>query len=82
MLPFDRTYNVEQEFYQCLERIYEILDFLEDISIALEQKESLTPIFQPFSNHSTITKNALILFIFLVLFHLPHFHLRTWHPRS
>ena len=47
MLPFDRTYNVEQEFYQCLERVYEILDFLEDISIALERKESLTPILHP-----------------------------------
>ena len=47
MRPFDRTYNVEQEFYQCLERVYEILDFLEDISIALERKESLIPILHP-----------------------------------
>ena len=47
MLPFDRTYNVEQEFYQCLERVCEILDFLEDISIALERKESLIPILHP-----------------------------------
>ena len=48
MLPFDRTYNVEQEFYQCLEHVYKILYFLEDIvSIALEQKENLTSLLHP-----------------------------------
>ena len=47
MLPFDLTYNMEQEFYQCLEHMYEILNFLEDISIALERKEDLTPLLHP-----------------------------------
>ena len=51
MLPFDWTYNVEQEFYQCLECMYEILNFLEDIRIALEQKHDITTLLQSLSNH-------------------------------
>ena len=82
MLPFDRTYNVEQEFYQCLERVYEILNFLEDIGTKGKPHPHPPPTFQPFSNHSTINQNALVLFIFFVLFHLSHLRLQTWHPRS
>ena len=36
-MPFDRTYNVEPPFYSCLELVYEILEDLEDIRIALEK---------------------------------------------
>lgn len=36
-MPFDPTYNVELPFYACLELVYEILDDLEDIKIALEK---------------------------------------------
>ena len=36
-MPFDQKYNVELIFYTCLERVYEILDDLEDIRIALEK---------------------------------------------
>ena len=38
-MPFDRTYNVEPPFYSCLELVYEILEDLEDIRIALEKGE-------------------------------------------
>ena len=47
MFPFDQIYNMEQEFYQCLEHVYEILDFLEDIKIILEQNQGLTILLQP-----------------------------------
>jgi len=36
-MPFDQQYNVELKFYVCLELVYEILDDLEDIRIALEK---------------------------------------------
>lgn len=36
-MPFNKQYNVELAFYSCLELVYEILDDLEDIRIALEQ---------------------------------------------
>ena len=36
-MPFDQTYNVEPPFYSCLELVYEILEDLEDIRIALEK---------------------------------------------
>lgn len=36
-MPFDSQYNVELVFYTCLDLVYEILDNLEDIKIALEQ---------------------------------------------
>ena len=44
---FDRLYNVEQEYYQCLECVYEILDFLEDITIILERNQNLTILLHP-----------------------------------
>jgi hypothetical protein len=36
-MAFDPLYNVEEEFYTCLELVYEILNDLEDIRIALEE---------------------------------------------
>jgi len=36
-MPIDNEYNVELVFYDCMELVYEILDNLEDIKIALEQ---------------------------------------------
>jgi hypothetical protein len=36
-MPFDPEYNVEPPFYAGLELVYEILDDLEDIRIALEK---------------------------------------------
>jgi len=47
MRPFDQTYQVNWELCQCLELVYEILDSLEDISIALERREDITTLLDP-----------------------------------
>jgi hypothetical protein len=46
-VTFDRTYNVNQELCTCLERMYEILDFLEDIRLALERNWDITALLNP-----------------------------------
>ena len=48
-MPFDQQYNVELDFYTCLDLVYEILDNLEDIRIALE--EGRDPSFFLFPNN-------------------------------
>jgi hypothetical protein len=49
MMPFDQTYNVNWALYECLEHLYEILDFLEDIKLALELGEDIdTLLYSPF----------------------------------
>jgi hypothetical protein len=49
---FDQQYNVNLELIDCLEIVYEILDNLEDIKIALWKKKDpshiLSPPFDPF----------------------------------
>jgi hypothetical protein len=40
-------YNVDEEFFECLELMYDILDFLSDIKLALELDEDLGPIIHP-----------------------------------
>jgi len=51
-MPFDQVYNVNWEIMECLELVYEILDELEDIKIALEKEKNpsniLSPTFDPF----------------------------------
>jgi hypothetical protein len=51
-MPFDQDYNVNWELCECLELVYEILDFLDDIRLALELREDiaslLNPPFDPF----------------------------------
>ena len=51
-MPFDQVYNVNWEVVECLELVYEILDELEDIKIALEKEKNpsniLFPAFDPF----------------------------------
>jgi hypothetical protein len=51
-MPFDQLYNVNNELCECLELVYEILDFLDDIRLALELQEDiialLNPPFDPF----------------------------------
>jgi hypothetical protein len=50
-MPFDQTYNVNWELYECLELLYEILDFLEDINLALELGEDIdTLLYPPFDS--------------------------------
>jgi hypothetical protein len=46
-MPFDKQYNVEPPFYTCLELVYEILDGLEDIRIALERGQNPASFLPP-----------------------------------
>ena len=51
-MSFDQTYNVNWELCECLETLYEMLDYLEEIILALEKGKSITdalnPTFDPF----------------------------------
>jgi hypothetical protein len=51
-MTFNQTYNVNWELCECLDILYEILDFLDDIRLALELEEDidklLNPPFDPF----------------------------------
>ena len=42
MATFDQTYNVNGELCACLELVYEILDGLDDIKLALWKKKKRT----------------------------------------
>ena len=44
---FDQIYNVNWELCQCLELVYEVLDSLDDIRIALERRVEITHILNP-----------------------------------
>ena len=46
-MTFDQTYNVNWELCECLELVYEILDFLEDIKLALELQEDIIALLNP-----------------------------------
>ena len=46
-MTFDQTYNVNWELCECLELMYEILDFLEDIKLALELQEDIITLLNP-----------------------------------
>jgi hypothetical protein len=41
-MTFDQLYNVNWEVYECLDLVYEILLWLDDIKLALELGESIT----------------------------------------
>ena len=47
-----QQYNVDKELLDCLEIIYNLIDFLDDIRLALEMEQDLIPIihwhFDPF----------------------------------
>ena len=43
MFPYQQ-YNVDEELLGCLEIIYDLIDFLDDIRLALETEKDLTPI--------------------------------------
>ena len=43
MFPYQQ-YNVDGELLDCLEIIYDLIDFLDDIRLALETEKDLTPI--------------------------------------
>ena len=56
-MSFDQTYNVNWELCECLEIVYETLDYLEDVLLALEKGKSLKDaITQPFDPFHTIGK--------------------------
>ena len=46
-MTFDQTYNVNWELCECLKLVYEILDFLEDIKLALELQEDIIALLNP-----------------------------------
>lgn len=58
MFFFQRQpYNVHWEAIECLELVYEILDTLEDIRIALDEGKELTDIlYPPFNPFKTYGK--------------------------
>ena len=39
-----QQYNVDKELLDCLEIIYNLIDFLDDIRLALEMEQDLIPI--------------------------------------
>ena len=56
MFPYQQ-YNVDEELLDCLEIIYNLIDFLDDIRLVLETEKDLTPIIhQPFDPFKTIGK--------------------------
>ena len=56
MFPYQQ-YNVDEELLDLLEIIYKLIDFLDDIRLALEMEKDLTPIIhQPFNPFKTIGK--------------------------
>ena len=56
MFPYQQ-YNVDEELLDLLEIIYKLINFLDDIRLALEMEKDLTPIIhQPFNPFKTIGK--------------------------
>jgi hypothetical protein len=54
---FDKQYNVNWEIIECLEIVYEILDYLEDIKIALWKRTDLSSVISPpFDPFKTVGK--------------------------
>ena len=56
MFPYQQ-YNVEEELLDCLEIIYDLIDFSDDIRLALEMEKDLIPIIHwPLDPFKTIGK--------------------------
>ena len=56
MFPYQQ-YNVDEELLDCLKIIYDLIDFLDDIRLALEKEKDLIPIFhRPFNPFKAIGK--------------------------
>ena len=52
-----QQYNVDKELLDCLEIIYNLIDFLDYIRLVLETEKDLTPIIhRPFNPFKTIGK--------------------------
>ena len=52
-----QQYNVDEELLDCLEIIYNLINFLDDIRLVLETEKDLTPIIRwPFDPLKTIGK--------------------------
>ena len=43
MFPYQH-YNMDEELLDCLEIIYDLIDFLDDIRLALKMEKDLVPI--------------------------------------
>ena len=56
MFP-SQQYNMDKELLDCLEIIYNLTDFLDDIRLVLEMEKDLIPIIhRPFDSFKTIGK--------------------------
>jgi hypothetical protein len=56
-MPVEQQFNVNWESWECIDRIYEILDFLSDIRLALLLGLDLAPILNPpFDPFKTVGK--------------------------
>ena len=56
MFPYQQ-YNMVKELLDCLEIIYDLINFLDNIRLALEMKKDLIPIIhRPFDPFKTIGK--------------------------
>ena len=56
MFPYQQ-YNMDKELLDCLEIIYDLIDFLDDIRLVLEMEKDLIPIIHwPFHPFKTIGK--------------------------
>ena len=56
MFPYQQ-YNMDKELLDCLETIYNLIDFLDNIRLALEtEKDLILIIHQPFNPFKTIGK--------------------------
>ena len=56
MFPYQQ-YNVDEELLDCLEIIYDLINFLDNIKLALETEKDLTRIIHwPFDSFKTIGK--------------------------
>ena len=51
MFPYQQ-YNMDKELLDCLEIIYNLIDFLDDIRLALETEKDLTPLSTDLSTPS------------------------------
>ena len=61
MFPYQQ-YNVDKELLDCLEIIYNLIDFLDHIRLVLETEKDLTPIIHPPSKPLESTKLSTCLY--------------------
>ena len=61
MFPYQQ-YNMDEELLDCLEIIYDLINFLDDIRLALETKKDLIPNLSTLSKPLESTKPSTCLY--------------------